>query len=394
MKIAFFCDAYKPTCNGVAVSASTTAEELRRRGHEVIIFAPRYRGHQDDNSGEIIVRFPAMQWFRAKDFALALPILSSPYIMPLLRAQEQFFAAQKFDLVHTHSPFTIGTIGARWARKYGVPAVFTFHTLYHRYLHYAPLPLWYSRPYTIKRVRRHCSFCRHVIAPSQAIARRMKYFCPGMKVSVVPTGVQLEKFANGDGETVRSRYKIAPDDLVLLYVGRIVREKSLDFLLRAVAPLLGEPKGKQNEKRVRLMLIGGGPALRELRNLAAQLGVQNEIICTGFVDAAQIPDFLAAGDIFVFASRSETQGVSISEALVSGLPCVVVGAMGAAEAVTPAENGFVVPPNEEKFRASVQKLIGNRDLREKMAASARKSAPTLALQNNVDKLEKIYQDLL
>ena len=195
MKIAFFCDAYKPTRNGVAVSASTTAEELRRRGHEVIIFAPRYRGHEDGESHEIIVRFPAMQWFRAKDFALALPILSSPFVLPVLREQEQFFAAQKFDLVHTHSPFTIGTIGARWARKYGVPAVFTFHTLYHRYLHYAPLPLWYSRPYTVKRVRRHCGFCRHVIAPSQAIARRMNYFCPGMKVSVVPTGVRVENFS-------------------------------------------------------------------------------------------------------------------------------------------------------------------------------------------------------
>lgn len=389
MKIAFFCDAYKPTRNGVAVSASTTAEELRRRGHEVIIFAPRYRGHEDGEAHEIIVRFPAMQWFRAKDFALALPILSSPFILPVLRQQEQFFAAQKFDLVHTHSPFTIGTIGARWARKYGVPAVFTFHTLYHRYLHYAPLPLWYSRPYTVKRVRRHCGFCRHVIAPSQAIARRMNYFCPGMPVSVVPTGVRVENFANGNGAMVRTRFNIAPDDIVLLYVGRIVREKSLDFLTRAVAPLLGQKNGK----RVRLMLIGGGPALRELQTLAAQLGVNGDVICTGFVDAPQIPDYFAAGDIFVFASRSETQGVSISEALVSGLPCVVVGALGAAEAVSPDENGFIVPPDEEKFREVVQKLIENRDLRCQMADAARKSAPKLALQNNIDQLEKIYESL-
>ena len=262
MKIAFFCDAYKPTRNGVAVSASTTAAELRRRGHEVIIFAPRYRGHEDGQAHEIIVRFPAMQWFRAKDFALALPILSSPFILPVLRAQEQFFAAQKFDLVHTHSPFTIGTIGARWARKYGVPAVFTFHTLYHRYLHYAPLPLWYSRPYTVKRVRRHCGFCRHVIAPSQAIARRMNYFCPGMKVSVVPTGVRVENFANGNGASVRTRFHIAPDDIVLLYVGRIVREKSLDFLLHAVAPLLGQ----KNEKRVRLCLSAAARRLANCKN--------------------------------------------------------------------------------------------------------------------------------
>ena len=100
MKIAFFCDAYTPTRNGVAVSAASTAEELRRRGHEVIIFAPRYRGYED--TGEVVVRFPAMQWIRAKDFALALPILSSPLVLPALHKQEQFFASQHFDIVHTH----------------------------------------------------------------------------------------------------------------------------------------------------------------------------------------------------------------------------------------------------------------------------------------------------
>jgi glycosyltransferase involved in cell wall biosynthesis len=331
-----------------------------------------------------------MQWFRAKDFALALPILSSPLVLPLLSRQEKFFHQQNFDIVHTHSPFTIGTIGARWGRKYNVPILFTFHTLYHRYLHYAPLPLWYSRPYTIKRVWRHCSYCKHVIAPSQAIARRLGFFCPHLPISVVPTGVPQEKFVKGDGAEVRARYKIAPDDTVLLYVGRIVREKNLDFLLRALAPLLGQKNGQC----VRLMLIGGGPALRELQSLAAQLGVANHVICTDFVDAAQIPDYLAAGDIFVFTSRTETQGVSISEALVAGLPCVVVGALGAAEAITSNENGFIVPPHEEAFRFAVQKLIEDRDLRLRMSLAARHAAPHLALSKNVDALEEIYKSVL
>ena len=388
MKIAFFCDAYKPTRNGVAVSASTTAEGLRQRGHEVIIFAPHYRSYKDEN--ETIIRFPAMQWFRAKDFALALPILSSSLVLPLLHRQEEFFREQNFDVVHTHSPFTIGTIGARWGRKYHVPVIFTFHTLYHRYLHYAPLPLWYSRPYTIKRVWRHCTYCRHIIAPSHAIARRLGFFCPSLPISVVPTGVRQDKFVQGNGAKVRAHYQIAPDEIVLLYVGRIVREKNLDFLLRAVAPLLGQ----KNQKRVRLMLVGGGPMLAELQKTAAQLGVAGQVICTDFIDAPQIPDYFAAGDIFVFASRTETQGVSISEALVSGLPCVVVGALGAAEAVTPHENGFVVPPDENAFRSAVERLIDDPNLRCQMANNARRAAPDLALQKNVDRLEEIYKSVL
>ncbi len=388
MKIAFFCDAYTPTRNGVAVSAASTAEELRRRGHEVVIFAPNYRGYED--SSETILRFPAMQWFRAKDFALALPILSSPLILPVLSRQEQFFAAQNFDVVHTHSPFTMGTIGARWGRKHGVPVVFTFHTLYHRYLHYAPLPYWYSRPYTIKRVRRHCRFCRHIIAPSHAIARFLRFFQAKAPVSVVPTGVSVQRFANADGAAVRARYDIAPDDLVLLYAGRIVAEKNLDFLLRALAPLLGRANGQ----RVRLLLVGGGPALRAVQKLAAQLGVSNDVIFTDFVNPNAMPSHFAAGDIFTFASRTETQGVSIAEALAAGLPCVVVGALGAAEAITPDVNGFVVPPREDAFRAAVQKLIQNANLRAQMAAQARENAPDLALEKNVDKLVTIYAGLL
>jgi glycosyltransferase involved in cell wall biosynthesis len=388
MKIAFFCDAYKPTRNGVAVSASTTAEELRRRGHEVIIFAPHYRGHKDEN--ETIIRFPAMQWFRAKDFALALPILSSPLVLPLLQRQEEFFRKQNFDVIHTHSPFTIGTIGARWGRKYNVPVIFTFHTLYHHYLHYAPLPLWYSRPYTIKRVWRHCTYCRHIIAPSRALARRLNFFCPGLPISVVPTGVSHDRFIMGSGAAVRAHYKIAPDEIVLLYVGRLVREKNLEFLLRAVAPLLGWKDGK----RVRLMLVGGGPMLGELGKIATQLGVPDQIICTGFIDAPQIPDYFAAGNIFVFASRTETQGVSISEALVSGLPCVVVGALGAAEAVTPNENGFIVAPYENAFRTAVEQLVEDSNLRYQMALNARRAAPDLTLQKNVDKLVEIYKSVL
>lgn len=400
MKIAFFCDAYTPTRNGVAISAATTAEELRRRGHEVTIFAPRYRGYTDQD--ETVIRFPAMQWFRAKDFALALPILSSKFILPVLHQQEQFFAAQQFDVVHTHSPFTIGTIGARWGKRYGVPVVFTFHTLYHRYLHYAPLPRWYSRPYTVHRVRRHCRFCRHIIAPSRAIARRMSLFHPKSPISIVPTGVRIERFQNGDGARVRARYGITLGELVLLYVGRLGPEKNLDFLLSTLAPLLGEKQGekqdeenkKQSAPRVRLMIVGGGPVLEKLQNLARQLGISRDVIFTDFVEPQQIPDYFAAGDIFTFASRTETQGVSISEALAAGLPCVVVGALGAAEALQPEINGLVVPPDETAFREAVARLIECEALRRQMAAAARLHAPQLTLDKSVDDLLTIYHGVL
>jgi len=387
MNIAFFCDAYKPTRNGVAVSAATTANELRARGHRVVIFAPRYTGHEDHD--EEIFRFPAGHWFRAKDFPVTWPALSWPVIESLHFSARRRFAREDFDVVHAHSPFTIGTLGAYWARRAHIPLVFTFHTLYHHYLHYAPLPRWFSRFYTLWRVRHYCRLCDHIIAPSQPVARLVRRFRPGAPCTVLATGIQVERFSGGDRNGVRTRYGIAADEIVLLYAGRLVLEKNLIFLLCTLAPLLARCSGQ----KVRLMLVGGGPALSSLQALARELNIAEQVIFTDFVDWATIPEYYAAGDIFVFASRTETQGVSIAEALAAGLPCVVVGAMGAAESIDHGDNGFIVPPREAEFRTAVARLIEDCSLRRAMSDSARRSAPALSLQSRVDSLLGIYQSL-
>ena len=389
MKIGFFCDAYTPTRNGVAISAAGSAAELRRRGHEVVIFAPNYRGHADPD--ETVVRFPAVPWYRSKDFALALPVISSPLVLPLFARQEAFFAAQNFDVVHTHSPFTIGTIGARWAQRHGVPMVFTFHTLYHRYLHYAPLPIWYSRPYTVNRLRRHARLCRHVIAPSQAIARRIGYFCPNLPVTVLPTGIDLACFQTGDGSAVRARLGISDDEIVLLYAGRIAAEKNLPFLLEAVAPLLGKNLG---QARVRLLLVGGGPLLEAMKSLSKRLKVAEDVIFTGFVAPKDMPSHFAAGNIFVFASRTETQGVSIAEAQASGLPCVVVGALGAAEGVSNGVTGLVTGPKLSEFRFAVARLLQDFELRAAMTLAATDSARNFSIVSHGQRLEAVYRQIV
>ncbi|HVF11010.1 MAG TPA: glycosyltransferase family 4 protein [Abditibacteriaceae bacterium] len=393
MNIAFFCDAYKPTRNGVAVSVATTAEELRRRGHRVTIFAPRYKGYRDADRD--VIRFPAGHWFRAKDFPVAWPLL-----VRLSPRSRIIFWKRRFDVVHSHSPFTIGGLGAQWAQPMGIPIVFTFHTLYHRYLHYAPLPPGVARSYTLWRVLRYCQSCDHIIAPSTPIARIVRRLCPQTPCTVVRTGIHVNRFAGGDGGVVRARYKISPDDIVLLYVGRLAWEKNLDFLMRSVAPLLRDSTGQGSTAstggqlpQVRLLLVGGGPALDDLQDLARQLGTAPYVTFTGFIDPAAIAEYYAAGDIFTFASRTETQGVSIAEALAAALPCVVVGAMGAAEAVTDGMDGFVVPPDAARFRQAVWRLIEDAGLRAAMAANARIKAPSLSLEHSVDKLLELYSTL-
>jgi 1,2-diacylglycerol 3-alpha-glucosyltransferase len=382
MNIAFFCDSYKPTRNGVAVSVETTAEHLRDQGHRVMIFAPRYPGFVETDPN--VVRFPATPLFRVRDFPVAWPIL--PYFS--LPAWSRFLS-DEFDIVHSHSPFILGTVGARWAKYSRLPLVFTFHTLYHRYLHHAPIPRQVSRPYILEKVKRYCNYCDHIIAPSQHIERVVHRFRPGASTSVIPTGVDVARFASGNGARAREKFGIAPDEKILLYVGRIAPEKNLDFMLRSLAPLLRDPQ----RFKVRLLLVGGGSAVSQLKAIVQELQLQGKVSFTGFLDQEDLLDSYAAGDVFVFTSRTETQGVCIAEALAAGLPCVVVGAMGAAESVADEVEGFVVPPHDDRFAEAVTRLLQNDDLRARMSECARRKASTLSLETRVGELLDVYDQL-
>lgn len=383
MKIAFFCDTYQPTHNGVAVSVSTTAAELRARGHRVVIFAPRYKGFEDHDPD--VVRFPATPFYRVRDFPVAWPIL--PYFS--LFAWRRFLD-EKFDVVHSHSPFILGTVGARWAKYSGVPLIFTFHTLYHRYIHHTPVPPVVARPYTLEKLKNYTALCDHIVAPSHAIERVVHRFRPGVTTSVIPTGVNLARFEGGNRESGRERYNISAEERVLVYVGRVSIEKNLHFLLRSLAPILGE----RSQPGTRLLIVGDGPAKKSLSDLAQQLQISEQVIFTGFLNDQSLLDCYAAGDVFVFASRTETQGVCIAEALATGLPCVVVGAMGAGEAITDEVEGFVVPPHAERFCNATRRLLEDDALRARMQEAARRKAKLYSLGRSVGALSDLYKEVV
>jgi glycosyltransferase involved in cell wall biosynthesis len=380
MKIAFFCDAYVPTRNGVATSAQTTAEELRARGHRVIIFAPRFNDYEDTDPD--VVRFVAGHWFKARDYPVAYPFLSRVAPRAAL-----LFRQMKFDVVHVHSPFVLGGIGAHWARFNFVPLVWTFHTLYHHYAHYSIMPQRNTRWYILWRIRTMLRKCDRIIAPSQAVERVILKLFPDAPTQILPTGVNLQKFASGDRETTRQKLGFEPKDTVLLFVGRIAPEKNLGFLLRSVAPLL-------KNRAAKLLLVGGGPDVDACRALARKLGVEDRVVLTGFIEPTTIADYYAAGDVFVFASRTETQGLSISEALCAGKPCVVVNAMGAAEALETDGDGFLVPASESRFREAVARLIDDPELRLKMGRRAQERAPLFAHAKRVDQLLELYEEVI
>ncbi len=378
MKIAFFCDAYLPTKNGVAASARTTAQELRARGHRVVIYAPRYLDYEDDDPD--VVRFASGHWAKARDYPVAFPFLSRVSPRTALR-----FAREKFDLVHVHSPFVLGNLGAHWAQFHYLPLVWTFHTLYHHYAHYSVAPPETSRAYILWRIQRMLHKCDRVIAPSNAVERVILRLWPGAPTRVVPTGVDVHRFADGDRARTRRKVGINEGEVALLYVGRLALEKNLGFLLRSVAPVLKNHPAK-------LVLVGGGPTLEILQRQAVALGIAERVAFVGFIEPEQMKDYYAMADVFTFASRTETQGLSIAEALCAGLPCVVVNAMGAAEAIEPGEDGFLVPHQEHRFRAAVEQLVTQPELRARMSECARARAPRFSKERRVGELLALYEE--
>jgi glycosyltransferase involved in cell wall biosynthesis len=245
--------------------------------------------------------------------------------------------------------------------------------------------------YILGRVRGMLRKCDTVIAPSQAIARIIQKVRPETPTRILPTGVDVNRFATGDGRRAREELGIGPDERVLLYVGRVSPEKNVGFLLRALGPILKTPPPGQ---KVRLVLVGGGGAMDACRDAAAKMGVADRVHLPGFAEGQRLIDFYHAGDVFTFASRTETQGLAIAEAMCAGIPPVVVNALGAPEAVTPGETGLVVPASEHRFREAVLRLLTQDKFRAQMAANAKAVSPGFSREQRVQELLDLYQELI
>ncbi|HEY7139154.1 MAG TPA: glycosyltransferase family 4 protein [Methylomirabilota bacterium] len=355
LRIGLFTNNYFPMLGGVSTAVDTIRRDLEALGHEVVIVAPRMAGA--DDAGRRVIRVPAMPAPTYPDFALALPL--GPRLTRRLRSLE-------LDVFHAHHPFLLGASARRLARSAGRPFVFTYHTLYDRYAHYVPLP----RPMVAKRaIRWSAKFADTadlVLAPSAFVARRLRTQGVWRPVEVLPTGVDLDRFRPGDGAAARAALRLEADDRVLLYVGRLDREKNLELLLDAVA--------RVRAPRLRLLLVGRGTQETNLRRAAASRGLADRVEFRGGSAPDALPAYYRAADAFVFASTTETQGLAVLEAMACGLPVVAVRASGVEEIVTDGVSGLLVPEDAATFAAAVEEILGDAALRAKLAIGGREAA--------------------
>ncbi len=358
MRIAIFTNNYLPNPYGVATSVETFRRELESLGHRVYIFAPKFPGYVDTNKN--VFRYPSVDIEIKFKFPLAIP-----YSWRMRRILKKL----DLDIIHAQHPNLLGTAAARWARKKKIPLVFTWHTLYDKYTNFVPfIPPKMAAGYIIKKAVKYADRADAVIVPTDSIIPQLRVWgVTNKNIFPVATGVVARDFAATDKNIIREKYGIAPDETILLSVPRLTGEKNMEFLFRALAPVL------RNE-RVKFLVVSDGYLMPKLKKFCEENDIAEKVYFCGRIPRAEIKNYYATSDIFVHASTSETQGMVLTEAMYMALPIVAVKATGANSLVLHNGSGFLVHEDEKEFSDAVLKLINDAELRHKFGETAAKIA--------------------
>jgi Glycosyltransferase len=369
MRVALFTESFDPVINGVSTSVKTLAAELVRAGHDPVIIAPRYPDYEDVDSasdGIEVRRLPSWRTLLNPENPFAYP--------PTGLYTPRAYRDGGFAIVHTQQPFGMGLHGRVCARRSGAALVSTFHTLYQQYVHYAPFaPPQLVRAVVSRHLGRYYASCDAVVVPSRAAGRVLEGLgVPSGLLHVVPTGVPATPSVMPAAvEQMRKTFSLPPHAPVLLYVGRLAREKSMNLLIDAFARVsAAHPKDDPATHPI-LLIVGSGPDLGRCRDRVRRVGMEAYVRFAGFLKRSQLAPVYAAATLFTFPSATETQGVVLSEAQGHGLPCVVVDGGGSPEFVRAGVDALVVPPGDtEAFAAAVRRLLADHDLRRSFSAAA------------------------
>jgi 1,2-diacylglycerol 3-alpha-glucosyltransferase len=374
MRIAQFTESYRPVINGVAVAVDLLTEELLRL-HGVDVYAPSFPGHIDEF---LVQRFPSYVWPLQRDYPLAIPFSPSLYAS-FLRAH--------YDVVHTHSPFALGQAGLRWARKNRIPVVTTYHTLYVEYAHYAPVvPERLARSFLRSLSRRYCNACDRVAVPTEPIRNVLLEYGVRKPIDVIPTGLRLRPPRPRDPEFPRRHFGIPQDALVILYAGRLAREKNLELLFHAFE------RAADVLPRAWLLLAGSGPLEEDARRMAKRTPAPERVVFAGFLPPERMPEIYSGADVFAFASLTDTQGLVLTEAKAAGLPAVSVDAYGPSAVVKDGVDGLLVPNDPDLFGAALIRILKDETLRTRMREAAVREAQSFSIQATASAYERLYRE--
>ncbi len=375
MRVGLFTDAYLPEITGVTTVVRTLRDELERLGHEAYVYAPLYAHPSDDERN--VFRYRSGPVFGYHTARMAVPFSR--------KAGKSFGV---LDLAHSHTPFSLAYAACTAARRHGLPHVQTYHTYLSHYRHYIPRVIRPSARAAEKYSAFLCNRCSVVTVPTQSIHDELRRFGVRRPIRVLPFGPDLRDY---EGESVwcaRDTLSIDKDAPLFLYAGRIAPEKNLLFLLECFARI------RATLDRAVMVFAGDGPQRAELEQAAVRLGVSDGVRFAGFLDRKRLIDLYRTADVFLFASKTETQGLVLVEAMAAGTPGVAVRAMGVRDVVEDGANGFLVSEDVQEFVDKAVLVATDRQLAARLSEGALVTAEKTSLERGVLGLVDVYEESL
>lgn len=380
MKILITTDWYEPVINGVVTSVVNLAKELKERGHDVKILTLS-RNHHTYIDGDVIY---------AASIGAGKIYPEARLKMPVIKAVIDKLVEWNPDVIHSQCEFSTFFMAKKIADETNAPIVHTYHTVYEDYTHYfSPNAVW-GRKVVQKLTRMLSSRVDAMIAPSRKIEDVLEKYEVECPVEVIPSGIDTVKFGRYIGtdsrHRIRKQYGLSDDQTVLLYVGRLAKEKNVEEILSC-------------QKRVSryvttLMIVGDGPYRAEIEEQVKELGLEDSVIFTGMIDPDKVAEYYQAGDFFVSASTSETQGLTYVEALAAGIPLICKEDPCLVDVVDSGKNGWEFTDEESFENAFVKWLEMGESDRKKLRECAVQSADKFSTRTFADRVEQLYMNSL
>ncbi len=379
MNLLMITNNYLPLVTGVSRSVEAFTLAYRQRGHRVMVVTPEFEGQPE--SEEDIIRVPAIQHFNGSDFSVRLPIPG------LVAAALKEFSP---EVIHSHHPFLLGDTALLLSASENAPLVFTHHTMYEEYTHYVPGDSPTMQRFVKELSTGYANLCDLVFAPSESTAAILKERGVGSPIEVLPTGVQVDDFVEGDGAGFRQSLNIPANAFVVGHLGRLAPEKNLHFLMKAVAEYL-----KKNDA-AHFLLAGAGPSLADIESYFSECGLASRLHIAGVLTGKKLTDAYHAMDVFAFASKSETQGMVLTEALSAGVPVVAIDAPGAREVVKDTEDGRLLSTESiDTFSEALSWVASQpKDKASSMKKVLRKTVEDFSMNRTAERALALYESLL
>lgn len=382
MNIGIFTDTYIPQINGVVTVTRNLVEGLREKGHNVYIITVE---HPDAIPMEGVFRLPSIKFIMEPQHRLSFPIIPHSLNKKLKNLN--------LDIVHTHTEFGIGIIGRTVAKKFSIPHVHTVHTYYEDYLHYVPLLENFLKFYMRTELRKYCNKASRIIAPSRKIKSTLEEYGVTTPINIVPNGIDLEKIKNIKNEEkmvtkFKENFGIKDNDIPIVFIGRIAEEKSIDKLLENFAKI------NENIPQTKLIIVGNGPDLYDLKEYTRKLNLSEKVVFTG---ALKWPDEISVAykisKLFMSASSSEVHPITFIEALSIGLPIVAYEDLSVIDMVKNNENGYLIKDKKQLWKGAV-KILKNPELLNKFGKKSKEISKNFSLDSFLYNTLEIYNSLL